>query len=90
VNDGYESVSKQRSADLFDGTMAVGGQPFHNPVREGVPMVEASVHDAQAHPECNGNGGQVMCVTYSHSTGAFRNELRLVSMQLKAINTQGQ
>jgi len=52
-------------------------------------MVEASVHDAQAHPECNGNGGQVMCVTYSHSTGAFRNELRLVSMQLKAINTQG-
>jgi hypothetical protein len=56
VNDGYESVSKQRSADLFERTMAVGGQPFHNPVREGVPMVEASVHDAQAHPECNGNG----------------------------------
>jgi len=44
-------------------------------------MVEASVHDAQAHPECNGNGGQVMCVTYSHSTGAFRNELRLVSTE---------
>jgi len=47
----------------------------------------SSVHDA--HPEYNGNGGQVMYVTYSHSTGAFTSELRLVSVQLKAVNTQG-
>jgi len=43
----------------------------------------SSVHDAQAHPEYNGNGGQVMYVTYSHSTGPFTSELRLVSVQLK-------
>jgi hypothetical protein len=46
----------------------------------------SSVHDAQAHPEFNGNGGQVMYVTYSHSTGAFTSELRLVSVELKAAN----
>jgi len=45
-----------------------------------------AVHDAQAHPEYNGNGGQVMYVTYSHSTGAFTSELRLVSVQLNAVN----
>ena len=50
----------------------------------------SSVHDAQAHPEYNGNGGQVMYVTYSHSTGAFTSELRLVSVQLKTVNTQSQ
>jgi hypothetical protein len=49
----------------------------------------SSVHDAQAHPEFNANGGQIMYVTYSHSTGAFTSELRLVSVQLKAANTQG-
>jgi hypothetical protein len=48
----------------------------------------SSVHDAQAHPEYNGNGGQVMYVTYSHSTGAFTSELRLVSVQLN--NTPAQ
>jgi hypothetical protein len=50
----------------------------------------SSVHDAQAHPEYNGNGGQVMYVTYSHSTGPFTSEMRLVSVQLKALNTSGQ
>ncbi len=49
----------------------------------------SSVHDAQAHPEYNVNGGQIMYVTYSHSTGAFTSELRLVSVQLKAVNTPG-
>jgi hypothetical protein len=49
----------------------------------------SAVHDAQAHPEYNGNRGQVMYVTYSHSTGAFTSEMRLVSVQLEAINTQG-
>jgi len=49
----------------------------------------SSVHDAQAHPEYNGDGGQVMYVTYSHSTGAFTSELRLVSVQLKAVNARG-
>ena len=46
----------------------------------------SSVHDAQAHPEFNGNGGQVMYVTYSHSTGAFTSEVHLVGVQLKAVN----
>ncbi len=50
----------------------------------------SAVHGAQAHPEYNGNTGQVMYVTYSHSTGAFTSELRLVSVQLKAVNAQGQ
>lgn len=44
----------------------------------------SSVHDAQAHPEFNGNDGQIMYVTYSHSTGAFTSELRLVSVELEA------
>jgi hypothetical protein len=48
----------------------------------------SSVHDAQAHPEFNGNGGQIMYVTYSHSTGAFTSELRLVSVELKAAKAQ--
>ena len=46
----------------------------------------SAVHDAQAHPEFNGNGGQTMYVTYSHSTGAFTSELHLLSVQLKAIH----
>jgi hypothetical protein len=50
----------------------------------------SSVHDAQSHPEYNGNGGRVMYVTYSHSTGAFTSQLRLVSVQLETVNTQGQ
>ena len=50
----------------------------------------SSVHDAQAHPEYNASGGQVMYVTYSHSTGAFTSELRLVSVRVKAVNSQGQ
>jgi len=50
----------------------------------------SSVHDAQAHPEYNASGGQVMYVTYSHSTGAFTSELRLVSVRVKAVNAQGQ
>ncbi len=45
---------------------------------------DSSVHDAQAHPEFNGNDGQIMYVTYSHSTGAFTSELRLVSVELEA------
>ncbi len=47
-----------------------------------------SVHDAQAHPEFNGSDGQTMYVAYSHSTGAFTSELRLVSVQLKAVSAQ--
>jgi hypothetical protein len=47
-----------------------------------------SVHDAQAHPEFNGNDGQIMYVTYSHSTGPFTSELELVSVELKAVNPQ--
>jgi hypothetical protein len=50
----------------------------------------SSVHDAQAHPEFDGNGGQLMYVTYSHSTGPFTSELRLVSVALKSVKTQGQ
>ncbi len=42
-----------------------------------------SVHDAQAHPEYNLNGGQTMFVTYSHSTGSFSSEFRLVSVELQ-------
>jgi hypothetical protein len=49
-----------------------------------------SVHDSQAHPEFNGNGGEIMYVTYSHSTGAFTSEMRLVSIQLEAAHTQNQ
>jgi hypothetical protein len=47
-----------------------------------------SVHDALAHPEFNGDGGQVMYVTYSHSTGAFSSELRVESVEMKAVDSQ--
>lgn len=42
-----------------------------------------SVHDAQAHPEYNANGGQTMFVSYSRSTGTFTGEVRLVALELK-------
>jgi hypothetical protein len=50
----------------------------------------SSVHDALAHPEFNGNDGQIMYVTYSHSTGAFTSDLQLVSVEVKAVNPQPQ
>jgi hypothetical protein len=50
----------------------------------------SSVHDAQAHPEFNGNGGQIMYVTYSHSTGAFTSDLQLVAVEVKAVSTRTQ
>jgi hypothetical protein len=37
-------------------------------------------------PELNGNDGQIMCATYSHSTGAFTSDLQLVSVEVKAVN----
>ncbi len=46
------------------------------------------MHDALAHPEFNGNGGQTMYVTYSHSTGAFSSELRLISVEVQPVKTQ--
>jgi hypothetical protein len=49
---------------------------------------QSPVDDAQAHPEYNVNGGQVMFVTYSHSTGAFSSEFHLVSVQLQTPNAQ--
>lgn len=49
-----------------------------------------AVHDALAHPEFNGNDGQIMYVTYSHSTGAFTSDLQLVSVEVKAVNPQSQ
>ena len=46
----------------------------------------SNVHDAQAHPEYNADGGSTMYVSYSRSTGAFSSEVRLVALQLKAGN----
>jgi hypothetical protein len=43
----------------------------------------SNVHDAQAHPEYNEDGGRIMFVTYSRPTGAFSSEVRLVSLTLK-------
>jgi hypothetical protein len=50
----------------------------------------SAVHDALAHPEFNGNDGQIMYVTYSHSTGAFTSDLQLVSVEVKAVGPQSQ
>jgi hypothetical protein len=48
-----------------------------------------NVHDAQAHPEYDVNGGQTIYVTYSRSTPApFSSEIRLVSITLQAPNGQ--
>jgi len=44
----------------------------------------SNVHDAMAHPEYNVDGGRIMFVSYSRSTGAFSSEVRLVSLELKA------
>jgi hypothetical protein len=48
---------------------------------------QSPVDDAQAHPEYNVNGGQTMFVTYSHATGEFTSEIRLVSVQLSKANS---
>jgi hypothetical protein len=50
----------------------------------------SAVHDALAHPEFNGNDGQIMYVTYSHSTGAFTSDLQLISVEVKAVGPQSQ
>ncbi len=47
-----------------------------------------NVHDAQAHPEYNIDGGRIMFVTYSRATGAFTSEVRLVALELAPSNTQ--
>jgi hypothetical protein len=52
------------------------------------PAGGGTVHDAQAHPEFNGNGGQIMYVTYSHSTGEFLSELRLVEVKVEPVAKQ--
>lgn len=44
----------------------------------------SNVHDAMAHPEYNVDGGRIMFVSYSRSTGAFSSEVRLVSLEIKA------
>jgi len=44
---------------------------------------QSPVGDAQAHPEYNVNGGQTIFVTYTHGTGPFTSEERLVSVQLQ-------
>lgn len=44
---------------------------------------QSPVDDAQAHPEYNVNGGQTIFVTYTHGTGPFTSEERLVSVQLQ-------
>jgi hypothetical protein len=49
-----------------------------------------AVDDAQAHPEYNINGGQFIFVTYSHATGAFSSEERLVSVQLQLATASAQ
>lgn len=49
-----------------------------------------AVDDAQAHPEYNLSGGQTMFVTYSHATGSFSSEFRLVSMQLQLSSAPAQ
>ena len=49
-----------------------------------------AVDDAQAHPDYNINGGQFMFVTYTHATGAFSSEERLVSVQLQLTTGSAQ
>ncbi len=46
---------------------------------------QSPVDDAQAHPEYNVNGGQTIFVTYTHGTGPFTSEERLVSVQLQLV-----
>jgi hypothetical protein len=51
---------------------------------------QSPVDDAQAHPEYNANGGQTMFVTYTHGTGPFTSEERLVSVQLQLAAASSQ
>jgi hypothetical protein len=50
----------------------------------------SAVDDAQAHPEYNSNGGETMFVTYTHATGAFSSEQRLVSVRLQLSTASAQ
>jgi Domain of unknown function (DUF4185) len=50
----------------------------------------SAVDDAQAHPEYNINGGQFIFVTYTHATGAFSSEERLVSVHLQLATASAQ
>ena len=63
--------------------------PWSDEIMAFTAMKPASgnVHDAQAHPEYDVNGGQTIYVTYSRSTPApFSSEVRLASITLRAPN----
>ncbi len=50
------------------------------------PAGGGNVYDAQTHPEYNVDGGRIMFVTYSRSTGTFTSEVRLVALELATAN----
>ena len=61
--------------------------PWSDEIMAFTAMQPASgnVHDAQAHPEYDVNGGKTIYVTYSRSTSApFSSEVRLASITLRA------
>lgn len=54
------------------------------------PWSSEIAYDALAHREYEQNGGQVIYVTYSRSTGAFSSEMRLVAITLEAFTGKSQ
>lgn len=50
-----------------------------------LPPAQGFIYDAHSHPEYDGNGGQIIYVTYSRSTpAAFSSEVRLVAVTLQS------
>lgn len=64
--------------------------PWSAEIRAFVAMqpVSGNVYDAHSHSEYDVNGGQMIYVTYSRSTGTFTSELRLVAVELQAAGGQ--
>ena len=54
------------------------------------PSGGGTVYDAQAHPEFDVDGGRVMYVTYSRTTGSFTSEVRVVSIEVTPAPAQSE
>jgi hypothetical protein len=55
-----------------------------------MPPTQGNVYDALAHPEYDQNGGQIIYVSYSRTTGTFTSEMRLDAVTLGASSGKSQ
>jgi hypothetical protein len=78
------------SLDVMMRTSPAPQGPWSREIRAFTAMPPSgggTVYDAQAHPEYDVDGGRVMYVTYSRTTGSFTSEIRVVSIEVTPSST---